>query len=380
MHPATVHSVLSLFSGIGGIELGFAAAGHRVALFVERDECARRVLAHNFKNVPIHDDVATLDEVPSGVTLLTAGFPCQDISQAGRVRGLVGDRSGLVRHVFRLLEGQRVPWVVLENVAFLLRAKRGAVLRSILARFEALGYRWAYRVLDSQAFGVPQRRERVYIVAALDADPRGILLNEEASPASAPGARAVGFYWSEGNKGLGWVRDAIPPLKSGSSSGGSTPPAIVLPNGVIVKPDIRDAERLQGFPTDWTSVARSERERWRLVGNAVTVPAASWLGKRLRRAPAFKPRPASRLDDGSVWPAAAFNVDGACYGLRMSSCPVWLDREPLHRFLRYDGVELSRRATAGFLARARASTLKLPEGFLDKIAAHLERRVAHEGV
>jgi DNA (cytosine-5)-methyltransferase 1 len=373
---AQKHRVLSLFSGIGGIELGLGAAGHQIALFVERDESARRVLARNFAGVALHDDVTTLQGIPDGTTLVTAGFPCQDVSQAGRVEGLEGDRSSLVRHVFRLLEEHRTPWVFLENVAFLLRAKRGNVLASILERLEQLGYRWAYRVVDSESFGVPQRRERVYIVAALDADPRGVLLNQDASPPRRPASRAVGFYWSEGNKGLGWARDAVPPLKSGSSNGGSIPPAIVLPNGVVVKPDIRDAERLQGFEPDWTIDARSERERWRLVGNAVTVPVAEWLGRRLKDVPTFRVRRAFELQVGSVWPGAAFNVDGKRYGLRLSPHPVWIEREPLHKFLKYGGVELSPRATSGFLSRARASTLNLPHGFLDKIEAHLERVTA----
>lgn len=373
---AQKHSVLSLFSGIGGIELGLASGGHQAALFVERDESARAVLARNFAGAAVHDDVTTLPRVPSGVTLLAAGFPCQDISQAGRVEGLDGARSGLVRHVFRLLQAHRTPWVVLENVAFLLRAKRGKVLSSILERLEELGYRWAYRIIDSEAFGVPQRRERVYVVAALDEDPRGILLNQEAVPARRAHSRAVGFYWSEGNKGLGWAKDAVPPLKSGSSHGGSTPPAIVLPNGIIVKPDIRDAERLQGFEADWTISARSERERWRLVGNAVTVPVAEWIGRRLRDVPAFRARKAFPLEPGAVWPNAAFNVDGRRCGVRLSPHPVWLEREPLHKFLRFGGAELSPRATSGFLSRARASTLNLPRGFLDRIEAHLERVTA----
>lgn len=372
------HRVVSLFSGIGGIELGLSQAGHQVALFVELDECARRVLSTNFTGSPLHDDVTTLRRLPEGTTLVTAGFPCQDISQAGRVEGLDGNRSGLVRHVFRLLKAHRTPWVVLENVAFLLRAKRGAVLSSILEQLEELGYRWAYRVVDSEAFGVPQRRERVYIVAALDADPRGVLLNQDAVPVRRSGSRAFGFYWSEGNKGLGWAKDAIPPLKSGSSHGGSTPPAIVLPNGSVIKPDIRDAERFQGFAPDWTSKARSERERWRLVGNAVTVPVAQWLGKRLKQVPTFRGGSEFALEPGAVWPNGAFNVDGQRYGLRLSPHPIWLPRDPLQKFLKFPGVELSARATAGFLSRARASTLNLPEGFLDRIDAHLERMMQSE--
>jgi len=366
--------VCSLFSGIGGIELGLASAGHETELFVERDESARLVLKDRFLDARIHDDVSTLERLPRCTELLAAGFPCQDISQAGRVAGLMGARSSLVQHVFRLMAQRSVRWVLLENVAFLLRAKRGAVMADILQSLEDLGYRWAYRVLDSRAFGVPQRRERVFLLASTDEDPRSILLsgNEELREQSAR-RYSVGFYWSEGNSGHGWAHEAVPPLKSGSSAGGATPPAIVLPNGHVIKPDIRDAERLQGFRSGWTRAAKSERERWRLVGNAVTVPVAAWIGKRLIEQPSWDDPGSFELEEGRAWPLAAYNVDGVRRGATLSPFPVWRPRKPLEEFLHFEGEELSARATLGFLSRARASSLKFPEGFLDRVQRHLDR-------
>src|SRR5207249_4279742 len=92
---------------------------------------------------------------------------------------------------------------------------------------------------------------------------------------------------TEGTKGLGWGIDVVPTLKGGSTLGIPSPPAILMPDGRIVTPDIRDAERLQGFTADWTSCAVDNPEkrngpRWKLVGNAVSVPVAEWLGRRLR--------------------------------------------------------------------------------------------------
>ena len=98
---------------------------------------------------------------------------------------------------------------------------------------------------------------------------------------------ACGFYWTEGNRGLGWAVDATPTLKGGSGLGIPSPPAIRLPNGGgICTPDIRDAERLQGFDADWTLVEgqderRRNGQRWKMVGNAVSVPVFSWVGDRL---------------------------------------------------------------------------------------------------
>lgn len=344
-------------------------------LFCERDESARSVLASQFEDVALHDDVTTLPALPEDTELLAAGFPCQDISQAGRVRGLAGKNSRLVEHVFRLIEASPPPYVLLENVAFLLRAHRGRVIASILDRFEALGYKWAYRVLDSQAFGVPQRRERVFILATRDEDPRQILFsgNVAAPTATKRTAPSIGFYWSEGNHGFGWAIEAVPPLKSGSSAGGAVPPAILLPTNTVIKPDIRDAERLQGFRSGWTKTARSERDRWRLVGNAVTVPVAQWIGKKLAK-PENVLWDSAILETGATWPRAAYNVDGIRRTSDLSSFPVWWKREPMVEFLRHDGTPLSERATSGFLTRARASSLEVPDGLLDRIEHHLNQQ------
>ncbi|MFN0251523.1 MAG: DNA cytosine methyltransferase [Kofleriaceae bacterium] len=369
--------VCSLFSGIGGIELGLGSAGHRVNLFCERDESARKVLASRFDDVDIHDDVTKLDALPEDTELLAAGFPCQDISQAGLVRGLAGKNSQLVEHVFRLISARKPAFVLLENVAFLLRAQRGRVLSEILEQFETLGYRWAYRVLDSQAFGVPQRRERVFILASLEEDPRRILFaGNKSAPepfAKTKSKRSVGFYWSEGNHGFGWAIESIPPLKSGSSAGGALPPAILLPTDEVIKPDIRDAERLQGFRAGWTKEARSERDRWRLVGNAVTVPVAKWLGGMLAN-PTDVYWDSTTLAAGASWPRAAYNVHGVRRTSDLSSYPIWKPRKRIAEFLNHEGAALSVRATSGFLSRARASSLDVPSDLLARIELHLTRQ------
>src|SRR5262245_38452626 len=273
----------ALFAGIGGLELGLHEAGHQTVLACEIWEPAITVLRERFVNVPIHPDVRTLRSLPSGLDLLTAGFPCQDLSQAGMTAGISGKRSGLVDHVFRLLDRRRVPVVVLENVSFMLQLNRGAAMNSLTTAFEERGYRWAYRTVNSLAF-LPQRRERVFFVASCgDVEPENVLFGDDVVPPSTEttlDTHAHGFYWTEGTRGLGWAPDAVPTLKNGSTIGIPSPPAILMPGGQVIKPDIRDAERLQGFPEGWTTSA-PERLRWSLVGNAVTVPVAQWLGRRL---------------------------------------------------------------------------------------------------
>ena len=172
--------VAGLFAGIGGIELGLHAAGHSAAILCELDPAARAVLRARFPDTPLHDDVRTLTRLPGGVDVLAGGFPCQDLSQAGRTRGIGGERSGLVHEIFRLLRTHDVPHVLLENVSFMRSLGRGHAMRVLVGELERLGYRWAYRVIDTRAFGLPQRRQRLYLLASRTLDPASLLLTDEA--------------------------------------------------------------------------------------------------------------------------------------------------------------------------------------------------------
>jgi DNA (cytosine-5)-methyltransferase 1 len=191
---------------------------------------------------------------------------------------------------------------------------------------------------------------------------------------------AHGFYWTEGTRGLGWAPNSIPTLKNGSTVGIPSPPAILLPDGSIIKPDIRDAERLQGFPVDWTAAA-PERMRWSLVGNAVTSRVAAWLGRRLAEPGVYdKARDRSWTSLSGAFPKAARYDGGSRKVVDIGAYPTWARREPLHRFLKYPGAPLSLRATAGFLSRAEASSLRFVPGFLDAVRAHLETMRAGDSV
>jgi DNA (cytosine-5)-methyltransferase 1 len=368
-----------LFAGIGGIERGLHLAGHETALLCEIDPAASAVLEERFPGVKLHADVRTRFSLNRDIDLLTAGFPCQDFSQAGQTKGLSGDRSSLVSHVFDLLRRRRVPWVLLENVPFMLHLARGQAMEYLVTEFEALGYKWAYRVLDTRAFGLPQRRERVYFVASKDEDPRRVLFKGNADTLAGfrlNGRTSYGFYWTEGARGLGWAVDAIPTLKGGSTIGIPSSPAIVLPDGNVVTPDIRDAERFQGFPVDWTTPAErvaKKTTRWKLVGNAVTVDAAKWIGERLRRLDGSTTIAGKALPRGAPWPRAAWNVGDGRFSAGLSTWPLATQGPHLVDFLRYEPNPLSQRATAGFLSRFKASRLQKPPGFVEALERHLAK-------
>lgn len=373
-------NMVGLFAGIGGLELGLGRHGWNTELLCEIEPGAQAVLRTRFPDVPLHPDVTRLRSLPRDTELVAAGFPCQDLSQAGRTAGITGSKSGLVDEVFRLVKRKNGPrWLVVENVPFMLQLGRGAAMRHITDAFEELGYMWAYRVVDARAFGLPQRRHRVLMVASRTDDPRTVLFGEDAGmPLEGnPDLFPCGFYWTEGVRGLGWAVNAVPTLKGGSTLGIASPPAVRLPSGEIVTPGLTDAERLQGFDADWTAPAVEapgvrSGHRWRLVGNAVSVRMASWVGHRLNNPIGYSSDHETPLRPGDTWPTAAWGTRGQAFRVHESQWPVQAPYEDLGGYL-LDARLLSARATAGFLRRARSGNLRFLPGFLEDVENHLER-------
>lgn len=379
--PESALRVCGLFAGIGGVEQGLHVAGHRADFLCEIEPAARAVLRAHYPETQLLADVREIASLPE-VDLLAAGFPCQDLSQAGRTVGIGGERSGLVDEVFRLLEGPGAPrWLLLENVPFMLQLQRGLAMRHLTTRLEQMGFCWAYRVIDARSFGLPQRRRRVMLLASRDFDPRGALFSDDAGgPAERPwtGGDPCGFYWTEGLRGWGWTVDGVPTLKGGSTIGIPSPPAIWFPDRrTLETPDVRDAERMQGFEADWTLPATEVNvragARWKLVGNAVSVPVARWLGQKLRLSGTYSRSLHDPLHAGSTWPIAAWGARGQAFRVEVSEWPVRQPYQGLRSFLRFPTRPLSMKATLGFLQRARRSTLRYEPRFLVDVEHHLRQ-------
>lgn len=362
-----------VFAGIGGMELGLHRSGHETVLLCEVDDGARAVLRKRFRGVSLEADVREMRSLPAGVELLSAGYPCPGLALAGAPADADGWSAGLIGDVFRLLRRKRVPWVLLENRPVLLRLDRGRVMEAITSTFEALGYAWAYRIVDSRSFGLPQRRKRVVLLASTVADPREVLFADDVGEPCEPGyhGRACGFYWMEGLRGLGWAVDAIPSLRSGTVGGIPAPPGIWMPDGSFVTPEIRDAERLQGFPADWTApvteLARGSF-RWKLVGNAASVAVAEWVGRRLVRPGPLVVAPGTDWDRGQPWPCAAAALDGVRRNYCASHFPLEMVRPPLAQFLQFPPVPFPVRAVAGIVAGLRRQPGDCPAEFLNALA------------
>ena len=195
-------NAVSLFSGVGGFDLALERNGIPVVASVEIDKKARGVLARHFPNAQLFSDVT---EVTGGQLrdagfvpddgILTGGFPCQDLSVAGRRAGLAGGRSGLFWEIVRLASELEPSWLILENVPGLLSSNGGRDMGIVLGALGELGYGFAYRVLDAQYFGVAQRRRRVFIVGCLGDDgsaPGEVLALREGVRGNPAPSRATG--------------------------------------------------------------------------------------------------------------------------------------------------------------------------------------------
>ena len=157
-------TVGSTFTGVGGADLGLEWAGFRIAWQCELDAWKRSILAAHWPDTPIHDDITTLHD-PKPVDVMIGGFPCQDLSVAGKRKGFDGERSVLAFEFLRVAESLAPRWLILENVPGLLSSNRGRDFARLVDEVVACGYGLSWRVLDARYFGVPQRRRRVFLVA-----------------------------------------------------------------------------------------------------------------------------------------------------------------------------------------------------------------------
>jgi DNA (cytosine-5)-methyltransferase 1 len=201
---------LDLFSGIGGFSLGLQrTGGFETVAFCDFDKKTHAVLNKNFPGVPIFDDVRTLKGEDVGtIDIITGGFPCQDLSVAGKGAGLAGERSGLWYEMHRLIKETQPRWVIAENVAVL----RSRGLEEVLRSLAEIGYDAEWHCIPASAVGAPHRRDRIWIVAY----PNG---NDRRSGSSTKSSKRHSRMES-GSSSAGLVeRETQPPMAYTSSQG-----------------------------------------------------------------------------------------------------------------------------------------------------------------
>ena len=354
----------SLFSGVGGFDLGLERAGMECVWQCEIDPKRREILAKHWPEIRRYEDVRSVSSgrpqscrdggavshTVSGtaarlhsVDLICGGFPCQDLSVAGQRAGLAGSRSGLWWEFDRIIGEVRPAWVLLENVPGLLSSNGGDDFALILDALGKRGYGYAYRILDSRYFGVPQRRRRVFVVGHSSGRcdyPASVLFEPEGggghTPASGTKGEGVAGTLGGGPSGARGYRNDLdndtyvtagPPEVSGTVSSkwrkGSGGPAgdeaynLVPPEAVVWHENqggnlaaggvatralkagashsyqgvgVRrltpvECARLQSFPDDWAS-EWSDSVQYAAYGDAVTVPVIQWIGERMEKVPA----------------------------------------------------------------------------------------------
>lgn len=299
----------SLFSGVGGFDLGFERAGMECAWQAEKDKFALQVLNTHWPNIRKYEDVKDVGRNAEQVDLICGGFPCQDLSVAGKRAGLAGERSGLWFEFRRIIEELAPTWVVIENVPGLLSSNKGGDMAVLLGGLAQLGYGWAYRVLDSQYFGVAQRRRRVFIVGHIgDATAAAKVLFEpesrdwDSAPRRKNGEENTRIAGTLASSGGGLDRPAgnaneldfaipyIPEIARAITSGEGLRQKVDQDTFMVEAMDDQgvgvrrltpiECERLQGFPDGWTG-EHSDTQRYKMMGNAVTVNVAEWIGRRI---------------------------------------------------------------------------------------------------
>ncbi len=278
-----VTTIGSLFSGIGGLELGLERAGLGPVVWqCEADPWCRKVLAKHWPNAERFDDVATLTNPPP-VDLICGGFPCVDISLAGKGAGLSGEQSGLWWEFARIIREARPRWVVIENVAALLARGLDAVLWSLAES----GYDAVWDCIPAQAVGAPHRRDRLFVVARRIPDPKRDSVREESGwgrwrwdGRAAPFARHLGGAVGNADERRGRPGDGDDgdPREQDDPESGAWPPG---PDDMrawrrvpaLSQPSI--CRLADGLPA---GLVRDRRRMLRAYGNAVVPQVAQAIG------------------------------------------------------------------------------------------------------
>lgn len=264
---------LSVCSGIEAASVAWNPLGWKAVAFSEIEPFPCAVLAHHYPDTPNWGDMTKFQEWPDEpIDLLCGGTPCQSFSVAGLRKGLDDPRGNLMLTFGAIAAKYRPKWLVWENVPGVLSSNGGRDFGTFLGMLGQLGYGFAYRVLDAQYFGVPQRRRRVFVVGCLgDWRTAAAVLFEQES--------------FKGDSSAGWSTRAVHPcLTAKGARAFDDRTGYVLEEQSIRTTTPLEHERLMGFPDGYTLLPgkRSpDTPRFHALGNSWCVPVVRWIGERI---------------------------------------------------------------------------------------------------
>jgi DNA (cytosine-5)-methyltransferase 1 len=280
-------SVLDIFSGIGGFSLGLEKAGMKTIAFCEINPFCRKILNKHWPSIPIFNDITILHKenlkTLLKIDVIAGGFPCQDISIAGKQGGITAKRSGLWKEFARLINEIRPKYAIIENVANL----RSAGLISVLQDLWEIGYDAEWHCIPASAFGAPHRRDRIWIIAhPACIDKIGLSRTKKKTESTTGdssknvfGYKIVsldGHYRFQEVRKVSQDEISIYHNTKGFAQWGIEPKTIPRLKEERLNPDW--VEWLMGFPQGWTE-GGSRRQRLQSLGNAVVPLIPEFLGE-----------------------------------------------------------------------------------------------------
>ena len=272
--------IIDLFSGIGGFSLGFQRAGYQFTehYFSEIDKHAIANYKYNFPHAKHIGDITSIHGGDfTDIDIITFGSPCQDFSLAGKREGLKGAKSSLIQHAIALIADIRPSVFIWENVKGAFSSNAGADFWAILKEFANIGgYRLEFQLLNTE-WVLPQNRERIYLIGHL-------------AGRSTPRVFPIGEITKDSSKKTRNIYDYSRTILRGYKNSTSTGSFIKTKDNKIRYLTEIECERLQGFPDNWTQYGDyngtikpiAKTQRYKLIGNAVTVDIVELIAKRLK--------------------------------------------------------------------------------------------------
>ena len=295
---------LSVCSGIEAASVAWEPLGFKPIGFAEIEPFPCELLKQKYPAVKNYGDITQYEKWNIGqFDILVGGTPCQSFSIAGKRGGTADERGALMYAYLGIVEAYRPRWIVWENVPGVLSSNSGYDFTSFLAGLEECGYGWAYRVLDAQYFGVPQRRRRVFVVGHIDNrtdlaaevlfEPQGVCGNiaagsETQKETTAFIGKGVNYFRRGGN--FKYHKDKKAATLRNSAASDCFDLVLAREKKYIRRLTPLECERLQGFPDNYTQIEWRGKPaeqcpdslRYKAIGNSMAVPVMRWIGERIK--------------------------------------------------------------------------------------------------